>query len=162
MTDQHLLIKPVKVPENVSLGANVEPGQLTNARDQVMNVTSNINASGSFLTHFVTFKVNSHKVEGAQATKLQNVIDTFKGAETSPGRGRRPLDPDPRRAHRPRELHRRGGLQPEAFRAARRTRSRTSCASTGSSTSRRASRQAAWVSPTRPAARSRTTAAWTS
>jgi outer membrane protein OmpA-like peptidoglycan-associated protein len=85
MTDQHLLIKPVKVPDNVSLGANVEPGQLTNARDQVMNVTSNINASGSFLTHFVTFKVNSSKVEGAQATKLQNVIDTFKGAETSPG-----------------------------------------------------------------------------
>src|SRR4051794_17513615 len=85
MTDQHLLIKPVKVPDTVSLGANVEPGQLTNARDQVMNVTSNLNASGSFLKHQVFFAVNSRKVEGLAVTNLQNVIDTFKGAETSKG-----------------------------------------------------------------------------
>ena len=39
-----MTIKPVKVPANVNLGANVEPGQATNARDQVMNVTSNIDA----------------------------------------------------------------------------------------------------------------------
>ncbi len=87
MTDQHLLIKPVKVPADVSLGANVEPGQLTNARDQVMNVTSNLGAEGSFLKHQVFFDVNVRKVEGKAATNLQAIIDTFKGAETSAGSG---------------------------------------------------------------------------
>ncbi|HET8952221.1 MAG TPA: OmpA family protein [Solirubrobacteraceae bacterium] len=77
----HLTMRPVKVPADVSLGANVEPGQLENAQDQVMNLSSNLNASGSFLNHFVTFGVNSSDVVGGQATKLQQVIDTFKGAE---------------------------------------------------------------------------------
>ena len=81
----HLTMRPVKVPADVSLGANVEPGQLENAQDQVMNLSSNLDASGSFLNHFVTFGVNSSEVVGAQATKLQQVIDTFKGAE-QPGR----------------------------------------------------------------------------
>ena len=85
IADQHMIIKPVKVPANVNMGANVEPGQATNARDQVMNVTSNIGASGSFLNHRVTFAVNSSAVVGDQATKLENVVKTFKGAESSPG-----------------------------------------------------------------------------
>src|SRR4051812_17264861 len=85
ITDQHLLIKPVKVPADVSLGANVEPGQATNARDQVLNVTSNIGAEGSFLNHRVTFAVNSSAIAGQQATNLDNVVQTFKGAESSPG-----------------------------------------------------------------------------
>jgi hypothetical protein len=38
IADQHMIIKPVKVPPNVRLGANVAGGQPTNARDQVMNV----------------------------------------------------------------------------------------------------------------------------
>jgi outer membrane protein OmpA-like peptidoglycan-associated protein len=79
--DAHLTMRPVKVPADVSLGANVEPGQLENAQDQVMNLSSNLDASGSFLNHFVTFAVNSSDVAGAQATKLQQVVDTFKGAE---------------------------------------------------------------------------------
>ncbi|HEX6024110.1 MAG TPA: OmpA family protein [Solirubrobacter sp.] len=85
--DAHLTIRPVKVPDDVTLGAAVAGGDPLNARDQVMNVTSNVNASGSFLTHFVTFGVNRHDVVGDQATKLQAVIDTFKGAETAPGSG---------------------------------------------------------------------------
>jgi outer membrane protein OmpA-like peptidoglycan-associated protein len=85
MGDQHLLIKPVKVPPDVSLGANVEPGQATNARDQVMNVSSNIGASDNFLNHRVTFAVNSSAIVGAQATNLNNVVQTFKGAEASKG-----------------------------------------------------------------------------
>ncbi|HET6546949.1 MAG TPA: hypothetical protein VFG79_00740, partial [Solirubrobacter sp.] len=85
--DAHLTIRPVKVPDDVSLGAVVAGGVPTNARDQVMNVTSNVNASGSFLNHEVTFGVGKSKVEGAQATNLQAVIDTFKGAETSAGSG---------------------------------------------------------------------------
>src|SRR5690349_1434586 len=85
MGDQHLLIKPVKVPADVSIGANVEPGQATNARDQVMNVSSNIGASDNFLNHRVTFAVNSSAIVGAQATNLENVVKTFKGAESSPG-----------------------------------------------------------------------------
>jgi outer membrane protein OmpA-like peptidoglycan-associated protein len=85
MPTSHMTIKPVKIPADVSLGANVEPGAQTNARDQVMNVTSNTAAAGSFLNHKVTFGVNQDAVVGGQATKLQRVIDTFKGAETSPG-----------------------------------------------------------------------------
>lgn len=83
--DAHLTMKPVKVPDTVRLGANVEPGDATNARDQVMNVTSNVHASGSFLNHFVTFDVGKSNIKAGQDTKLQRVIDTFKGAETSPG-----------------------------------------------------------------------------
>jgi outer membrane protein OmpA-like peptidoglycan-associated protein len=83
--DCHLTIKPVKVPPDVSLGANVEPGQATNARDQVMNVSSNIGAADNFLNHRVTFAVNSAAIVGQQATNLNNVVQTFKGAETSPG-----------------------------------------------------------------------------
>jgi outer membrane protein OmpA-like peptidoglycan-associated protein len=97
LPDAHLTIKPVKIPDNVSRGANVEPGQPGNARDQVMNVTSNVNRSGSFLTHFVTFAINAKDVVGDQATKLQRVIDTFKGAETAPGSG----TPDPRSLQTP-------------------------------------------------------------
>ena len=81
----HLTMRPVKLPADVSLGANVEPGNLENAQDQVMNLTSNLGASGNFLNHSVTFGVNSSAVVGAQATTLQQVIDTFKGAE-QPGR----------------------------------------------------------------------------
>jgi outer membrane protein OmpA-like peptidoglycan-associated protein len=77
----HLTMRPVKVPADVTLGANVEPGDLENAQDQVMNLTSNLDASGSFLNHFVTFGIDSSAVVGAQATTLQQVIDTFKGAE---------------------------------------------------------------------------------
>jgi outer membrane protein OmpA-like peptidoglycan-associated protein len=77
----HLTMRPVKVPDDVSLGANVEPGQLENAQDQVMNLSSNLDASSNFLNHRVTFGVNSSAVTGAQATSLQQVIDTFKGAE---------------------------------------------------------------------------------
>lgn len=87
LPDAHLTMKPVKVPDTVSLGANVEPGAATNARDQVMNVTSNVHASGSFLNHFVTFDVGKSTIKAGQDTKLQNVIDTFKGAETAPGSG---------------------------------------------------------------------------
>ena len=35
----------------------------------------------------MTFGINKHEVTGDQATKLQAVIDTFKGAETAPGSG---------------------------------------------------------------------------
>ena len=119
MTDQHMLIKPVKVPADVSIGANVAPGQATNARDQVMNVTSNIGAAGSFLNHRVTFAVNSSAVVGDQATKLENVVKTFKGAESSPGVA------DARSIQTPVVLtgrasrDRRPGPQPGALRAAR-------------------------------------------
>ncbi len=87
MPDAHLTIKPIKVPDNVSLGAFVSPGQATNARDQEMSVTSNINASGSFLNHSVVFDIAKSEVRPDQTTKLQNVIDTFKGAETAPNSG---------------------------------------------------------------------------
>jgi outer membrane protein OmpA-like peptidoglycan-associated protein len=83
--DCHLTIRPVKVPPNVSIGANVEPGAPGNARDQVMNVSSNLGDEGSFLNHQVTFAVNSSAVVGQQATNLNNVVKTFKGAEKSPG-----------------------------------------------------------------------------
>ena len=92
-----------------------------------MNVTSNIDASGSFLNHFVTFGVNTSEVVGDQATKLQNVIDTFKGAETAAGSGVADArsHPDAGRAHRPREHDRRPGSStrrsPSSARAASRT-----------------------------------------
>jgi outer membrane protein OmpA-like peptidoglycan-associated protein len=85
LPNDHLTIKPVKVPENVSVGAFVQAGSHTDAQDQSMVVSSNVNASGSFLTHFVTFGVNNPNVEGDQAAKLQQIVDTFKGAESSPG-----------------------------------------------------------------------------
>ena len=85
LPNAHLTMRPVKVPTDVDLGANVEPGDLENAQDQVMNLSSNLGASGNFLNHRVTFGVGSSAVVGAQATTLQQVIDTFKGAE-QPGR----------------------------------------------------------------------------
>jgi outer membrane protein OmpA-like peptidoglycan-associated protein len=83
--DCHLTIRPVKIPPDVDLGAAVSPGGLENARDQVLNMSSNTRATGSFLRHQVTFGVNSSAVVGDQAQILRDVVNTFKGAETSPG-----------------------------------------------------------------------------
>lgn len=85
LPNAHLTIRSVKVPSDVRLGAAVRSGSPTDARDQTMTVTNDVTRSGSFLTHFVTFGVNSSRVEGAQAARLQRIIDTFKGAESSPG-----------------------------------------------------------------------------
>ena len=85
-----------------------------------MNVSSNVNASGSFLTHFVTFGINNPDVEGDQATKLQRVVDTFKGAGASPGVADARSLQTPVVLDRPRQQDRRRRLQARASSARQR------------------------------------------
>ena len=68
-------------------------------------------------------------------TKLRNVVNTFKGAETSPGVADTRSHPDAGRAHRPRELHGLGRAQPARCRSSAWRPSRTSWSARVSSTS---------------------------
>ena len=61
------------------------PDSSTNARDQVMNVSSNIDAVRQLPQPLRDVRRQPGRRSSArQATKLQKVIDTFKGAETEP------------------------------------------------------------------------------
>ncbi len=105
LPNAHLTMRPVKVPTDVDLGANVEPGQLENAQDQVMNLFSNLGASGNFLNHRVTFGVGSSRRRrrpGDQAPAGHRHLQGRRAAGPA-GRRRRALDPDAGGAHRPRQ-----------------------------------------------------------
>ena len=85
LPNAHLTMKPLKVPQDVDVGAFVRHGDLANAQDNEMVLSSNLGATSQFLRHSITFGIDSSAIAGTQADNLRNVVNTFKGAETSPG-----------------------------------------------------------------------------
>ncbi len=119
LPNDHLTMRPVKVPSDVDFGAFVTAGDLANAQDQTMTLSSNLGAQGQFLQHSITFGIDSSAIVGDQAGETAERRQHVQGRGDVPGRRRPALAPDAGRAHRPRERHRLGGAQPGPVGAAR-------------------------------------------